>query len=104
MPVAKALSTVCRLVFETRKLPRLAHQALVATSSTLRAQISAVDPAGGYCTQLLDKALEDRQALMVSAVLTELLSEPKLPSGVAGTLSEVPLIEIALRHVAELAA
>ena len=48
----------------------------------------------GEDTQLLDKALEDRQVLMVPAVLTELLSDPKLPSGVAGTLSEVPLIEI----------
>jgi predicted nucleic acid-binding protein len=48
----------------------------------------------GEDTQLLDKALEDRQVLMVPAVLTELLSDPKLPPGVAGTLSEVPLIEI----------
>ncbi len=38
--------------------------------------------------------LKDRQVLMVPAVLTELLSDPKLPSGVAKTLSEVPLIEI----------
>jgi predicted nucleic acid-binding protein len=48
----------------------------------------------GKDTQLLDKALEDRQLVMVPVVLTELLSEPKLPSGVAETLSEVPLIEI----------
>jgi hypothetical protein len=39
--------------------------------------------------QLLDQALEDRQVLMVPVVLTELLSDPKLPSGVAETLSEV---------------
>ena len=32
--------------------------------------------------------------LMVPVVLTELLSDPKLPSGAAKTLSEVPLIEI----------
>ncbi len=44
--------------------------------------------------QLLDRALEDRQVLMAPVVLTELLSDPKLPSGVAETLSEVPLIEI----------
>jgi predicted nucleic acid-binding protein len=31
---------------------------------------------------------------MVPVVLTELLSDSKLPSGVAETLSEVPLIEI----------
>jgi len=48
----------------------------------------------GEDAQLLDKALEDRQVLMVPAVLTELLSDPKLPSGVAQTLSDVPRIEI----------
>jgi predicted nucleic acid-binding protein len=39
-------------------------------------------------------ALEDRQVVMVPVVLTELLSDPKLPTDVAETLSEVPLIEI----------
>jgi predicted nucleic acid-binding protein len=48
----------------------------------------------GEDTQLLDKALEDRQVLMVPAVLTEVLSDPKLPSEVAKTLSQLPLIEI----------
>jgi len=48
----------------------------------------------GEDTDLLDRALEDQQALMTPVVLTELLSDPKLPSGVAKTLSEVPLIEI----------
>ena len=48
----------------------------------------------GEDTQLLDQALQDRQVLMVPAVLTELLSDPKLPSAVAETLSEVPLTEI----------
>ncbi len=43
---------------------------------------------------LLDKALEDRQVLMAPVVLTELLSDPQLPPGVAKTLCEVPLIEI----------
>jgi len=32
---------------------------------------------------------------MVPVVLTELLSDPKLPSDVAETISEVPLIELA---------
>ena len=49
---------------------------------------------GGRDTQILDQALEDRQALMAPVVLTEVLSDPKLPSGVAQTLSELPLIEI----------
>ena len=48
----------------------------------------------GEDTQVLDRALEDRQVLMVPVVLTELLSDPKLPSSVAETLSQVPLIQI----------
>jgi len=48
----------------------------------------------GEDADTLDRALQDRQVLMVPAVLTEVLSDPKLPSGVAKTLSEVPLIEI----------
>jgi len=48
----------------------------------------------GDDVELLDKALEDRQVLMVPVVLTELLSDPKLPSGVADTLCEVPMITI----------
>ena len=49
----------------------------------------------GEDVRQLDRALEDRQVVMVPVVLTELLSDPKLPSGVAETLSEVPSIEIA---------
>jgi predicted nucleic acid-binding protein len=45
-------------------------------------------------TQLLDRALEDRQVLMLPVVLTELLSDPKLPSSVADTLSDVPMVDI----------
>jgi predicted nucleic acid-binding protein len=48
----------------------------------------------GEDTQLLDRALEEWQVVMAPVVLTELLSDPKLPSGVAKTLSEVPLMEI----------
>ena len=56
--------------------------------------IAFLEGSKGEDVQLLDKTLEDRQVLMVPVVLTELLSDPKLPSGVAGTLSEVPMIEI----------
>jgi len=49
---------------------------------------------GAEDAQLLDRALQDRQVLMAPVVLTELLSEPKLPPGVAQTLAELPLIEI----------
>jgi predicted nucleic acid-binding protein len=52
----------------------------------------------GRDTLALDKALEDRQVVMVPLVLTELLSDPKLPAGVAQTLSEVPLVEIGPRY------
>jgi predicted nucleic acid-binding protein len=49
---------------------------------------------GGKDAALLDGALADRQVLMPPVVLTELLSDPKLPPQVARTLSEVPRIEI----------
>jgi len=56
--------------------------------------VAFLEGSAGRDVQLLDKALEDRQVVMVPVVLTELLSDPKLPSGVAETLSEVPMIEI----------
>jgi predicted nucleic acid-binding protein len=48
----------------------------------------------GEDAELLERALRDRQVLMVPVVLTEVLSDPKLPSDVSRTLSELPLIEI----------
>jgi predicted nucleic acid-binding protein len=48
----------------------------------------------GYDVGQLDRALESRQVLMVPVVLTELLSDPKLPPAVAEIIAEVPLIEI----------
>ncbi|HLI63082.1 MAG TPA: PIN domain-containing protein [Terriglobales bacterium] len=48
----------------------------------------------GDDTDLLDRALESRQVLMAPVVLTELLSDPKLPAPVARMLCEVPEIEI----------
>ena len=56
--------------------------------------IAYLEGSKGEDEQLLDQALDDKQVLMVPVVLTELLSDPKLPSEVAGTLSEVPMIEI----------
>ncbi len=53
---------------------------------------------GGKDVELLDRALQDRQVLMAPVVLTELLSDPKLPSGVSRTLSELPLIEVVPGH------
>jgi len=48
----------------------------------------------GDDAKLLDRALEDRQVVMAPVVLTEMLSDPRLPADVAQALSEVPLIEI----------
>lgn len=56
--------------------------------------IAFLEGSAGNDTSMLDKALEDRQVVMVPVVLTELLSDPKLPSGVAETLGDVPIIEI----------
>ena len=49
----------------------------------------------GADVDLLDRALLDRQVLMAPVVLTELLSDPKLPGEVRQTLVEVPLMELA---------
>ena len=57
--------------------------------------VAFLEGSSGEDAQLLDRALEDRQVVMVPVVLTELLSDPKLPSDVAETISEVPLIEVA---------
>lgn len=56
--------------------------------------VAYLEGATGKDVLLLDKALEDRQLVMVPAVLTELLSDPSVPGNVAETLSEVPLLDI----------
>lgn len=48
----------------------------------------------GEDTELLDRALQDRQVLMVPVVLTEVLSDPKLPPEVSRTLKDLPLIGV----------
>jgi predicted nucleic acid-binding protein len=64
---------------------------IAADTSTWIAFLQGDD---GDDARLLDKALEDRQVLMVPAVLTEMLSDPKMPADVAQTLAQLPLIEI----------
>jgi predicted nucleic acid-binding protein len=49
---------------------------------------------GGEDADLLDRALQDRQVLMVPVVLTEVLSDPNLPFDVSQSFSELPLIEV----------
>lgn len=44
--------------------------------------------------ELLRRALMDKQAVMVPAVLTELVSDPELPPEVAASLVDLPLIQI----------
>ena len=56
--------------------------------------VAFLEGSAGEDVKVLDRALEDRQVLMVPVVLTELLSDPEVPSGVAEMLSEVPSIEI----------
>jgi hypothetical protein len=56
--------------------------------------VAFLEGAAGEDTRLLDKALEDRQVVMAPVVLTELLSEPKLPTEVAKTLCDIPLIAV----------
>ena len=56
--------------------------------------IAFLEGDGGKDAELLDRALQDRQLLMAPVVLTEMLSDPKLPAEVSQTLSELPLIEI----------
>lgn len=56
--------------------------------------IAYLEGDSGKDVQILDKALGDRQIVMVPVVLTELLSDPKLPTSVSKTLAKVPLVEI----------
>ncbi len=56
--------------------------------------IAFFEGAAGRDVELLDRALGDRQVLMAPAVLTELLSDPKLPRDVRATLADVPLLEV----------
>ena len=52
----------------------------------------------GDDTELLDRALQDRQVLMVPVVLTEMLSDPEVSAKVSQALSDLPLIELKLGY------
>jgi predicted nucleic acid-binding protein len=64
---------------------------IVADTSTW---ISYLQGVHGNDTDLLDRALQDRQVLMVPVVLTELVSDPKLSKGVAVVLTGLPLLDL----------
>lgn len=49
--------------------------------------------AAGEDTALVESALADHQACLPPVVLTELLSDPKLPKSLAEMFSELPLLE-----------
>ncbi len=52
---------------------------------------SDAEPSGDD-TALVETALADHQACIPPVVLTELLSDPKLPKSLAGMLAELPLL------------
>jgi predicted nucleic acid-binding protein len=56
--------------------------------------IGYLEGESGEDLDLLDRALQDRQVLMAPAVLTEVLSDPKLPLEVSETLLELPLLDV----------
>jgi predicted nucleic acid-binding protein len=56
--------------------------------------ISFFEGGSGNDVELLDRALRDRQVVMAPAVLTELLSAPKLSAAISTSLRELPLLEI----------
>jgi predicted nucleic acid-binding protein len=56
--------------------------------------VAFLDGSSGDDVLLLKTALQDRQLAILPVVLTELLSDPKLPSQVAASLIGLPPIEI----------
>ncbi len=52
----------------------------------------------GADVDVLDKSLADRQVVMPPVVLTELLSDPNLPPGLAKLLTEIPRIDPAIDY------
>ena len=56
--------------------------------------IAFFDGASGEDVVLLDNALADRHLVMLPAVLTELLSEPKLSPAVTDLLLDLPLLDV----------
>jgi len=64
----------------------------IDTSSWV-AFLSNREPAGDD-TALVESALADHQACLPPVVLTELLSDPKLPRALAATFRELPLLDL----------
>jgi predicted nucleic acid-binding protein len=64
---------------------------IAADTSTVIAYLAG---ANGKDVEALDLALSESQMCLPPVVLTELLSDPKLPAAVARLLEEVPVLEI----------
>ena len=64
---------------------------IAADTSTVIAYLAG---ATGKDVEALDLALSESQMCLPPVVLTELLSDPKLPAAVARLLEEVPVLEI----------
>jgi len=56
--------------------------------------IAFFENAGGADTLLVGRALTDNQACMPPVVLTELLSDPRLPSRLELLISQLPVLDI----------
>ena len=56
--------------------------------------VAFLDGALGDDVLLLKKALQGHQLSMLPVVLAEILSDPNLPSAIAASLTDLPLIEI----------
>jgi predicted nucleic acid-binding protein len=57
--------------------------------------VAFLDGERGADVEALDKSLADRQVVMPPIVLTELLSDPQLPSALARMLADIPRINLA---------
>lgn len=55
--------------------------------------VAFLDGAGGADTDLLDRALQDRQVVMPPVVLTALLGDPSLAPEASQALTELPLLD-----------
>ena len=64
------------------------------TAADTSSWIAFLEGSSGEDVRLLDRALEDRQVVMVPVVLTELLSDARLPSYVVKEISDLPLLEV----------
>lgn len=56
--------------------------------------IAFLEGAGGDDTELVEKSLADRQACLPPVVLTEILSDPKLPKRVEKLLLQLPRLDV----------